>query len=109
MDNREVKGALGTIAFDGKWITITKKGLGFRPAPVRIRAADVISTRLKRGNRFNNGYVQFLLSGSSAAGEHQGLNVVHRPSYEDPHSLSFRYKANDAMEKLVAAVEQARG
>ena len=103
----EVQGALGTISFDGEWITITKKGLGFRPAPVRIRAADVVSTRLKRGNRFINGYVQFLLSGSSAAGTHQGLKMGGRPSYEDPHSLSFRYKNNDAMEQLVAAVEQA--
>jgi hypothetical protein len=105
----EVTGVLGTISFDGEWITITKKGLGFRPAPVRIRAADVISTRFKRGNQFINGYVQFLLAGSGAAGEHQGLKMGSRPSYEDPHSLSFRYKNNDAVEKLVAAVEQARG
>ena len=105
----EVQGALGTISFDGEWITITKKGLGFKPAPVRIRAADVISTRLKRGNRFINGYVQFLLPGSGAAGMHQSLKAGGRPSFEDPHSLSFRYKNNDAMEELVAAVEQARG
>ncbi|MFG2352581.1 DUF4429 domain-containing protein [Streptomyces sp. NPDC048521] len=104
----EVQGALGTISFDGEWITITKKALGFRPAPVRIRAADVISTRLKRGNPFINGYVQFLLPGSSGAGEHQGLKLGGRPSYEDPHSLSFRYKHNAAVEQLVAAVEQAR-
>jgi hypothetical protein len=32
-----------------------------------------------------------------------------RPPYEDPHSLSIPRKSNDAAEKLVAAVEQARG
>jgi hypothetical protein len=104
----EVKGVLGSISFDGEWITIAKTPLGFKPAPVRIRAADVTSTRFKPGNRFVNGYVQFLLAGSSAAGTHQGLNMGGRPSYEDPHSLSFRYKSNADVEQLVAAVEQAR-
>ncbi|MFF4791825.1 DUF4429 domain-containing protein [Streptomyces sp. NPDC001276] len=105
----EVKGVLGTIAFDGEWITITKTPAGQRPAPVRIRAADVTGTRFKPGSRLMHGYVQFLLPGSLAAGEKPGLASGGRPPYGDPNSLSIPRKSNDAAEKLVAAVEQARG
>jgi hypothetical protein len=105
----DVKGVLGTISFDGEWITITKTPVGARPAPVRIRAADVTGTRFKPGTRLFHGYVQFALPGSLAAGERSGLMQGGRPPYEDPHSLSIPRKSNDAAEKLVAAVEQARG
>lgn len=105
----EVKGVLGTIAFDGEWITITKTPAGTRPAPVRLRAADITGTRFKPGSLLFHGYVQFLLPGSIAAGEKGGLAQGGRPPYSDPHSLSIPRKANAAAEKLVAAVEQARG
>lgn len=105
----DVKGVLGTISYDGEWITITKTPVGSRPAPVRLRAADITGTRFKPGSRLFHGYVQFLLPGSSAAGESKGLFSGGRPPYEDPHSLSIPRKSNDAAEKLVAAIEQARG
>ncbi|MDR3083779.1 MAG: DUF4429 domain-containing protein [Streptomyces sp.] len=104
----EVKGVLGTIAFDGEWITITKTPVGSRPAPVRIRAADVTGTRYKPGSLLFHGYVQFLLPGSIAAAEKNGIALGGRPPYEDPHSLSIPRKSNAVAEKLVAAVEQAR-
>lgn len=105
----DVKGVLGSISFDGEWITITKTPVGPNPAPVRIRAADVTGTRFKAASRLFHGYVQFVLPGSHAAGEKGGLSHGGRPPYEDPHSLSIPRKSNDAAEKLVAAVEQARG
>ena len=104
----DVKGVLGNISFDGEWITISKTPAGVKPAPVRFRAADVTGTRFKPASRLFLGYVQFLLPGSLAAGEKSGLSRGGRPPYEDPHSLSIRRKGNDAAEKLVAAVEQAR-
>jgi hypothetical protein len=104
----DVKGVQGTISFDGEWVTITKTPIGARPAPVRIRTADVTGTRFKPGSRLFHGYVQFLLPGSLAAGEKSGVTHGGRPPYEDPHSLSIPCKSNDATEKLVAAVEQAR-
>jgi hypothetical protein len=107
MDIR-VKGVLGTISFDGEWVTITKTTIGARPAPVRLRAADITGTRFKPGSRLFHGYVQFVLPGSSAAGERKGLAQGGRPPYEDPHSLSIPRRSNDAAEKLVAAIEQAR-
>jgi hypothetical protein len=104
----DVKGVLGTITFDGEWVTITKTPVGPRPAPVRIRAADITGTRFKAGTRLVHGYVQFVLPGSTAAGEKTGLMLGGRPPYTDPHSLSIPRTSNDAAEKLVAAVEQAR-
>ena len=105
----EVRGVQGTVAFDGEWITITKTPIGQQSAPVRIRAADVTGTRFKKATRLMHGYVQFVLPGAAAAGEKGGLMHGGRPPASDPHSLSIPHKSNDAAEKLVAAVEQARG
>ena len=104
----DVKGILGTISYDGEWVTITKTPVGSRPAPVRLRAADITGTRFKPGSRLFHGYVQFLLPGSTAAPARKGGMSAGRPPYEDPHSLSIPRKANDAAEKLIAAIEQAR-
>lgn len=105
----QVKGVLGSISFDGEWITITKTPVGPKPAPVRIRAADISGTRFKAATLLMHGYVQFVLPGSLAAGEKGGILHAGRPPYEDPHSLSIPRKSNGLAEKLVAAVEQARG
>ncbi|MGW4223036.1 DUF4429 domain-containing protein [Streptomyces bauhiniae] len=106
--NIEVRGVLGRISFDGEWITITKTPAGPKPAPLRIRAADVTGTRFKPGSLLFHGYVQFLLPGSLAAGERKGIAFGGRPPYSDPHSLSISRKHSAAAEKLLAAVEQAR-
>ncbi len=105
----DVKGVQGTVSFDGEWITITKTPVGPKPAPVRIRATDVTGTRFKRATRLMHGYVQFVLPGSTAAGEKSGMMQGGRPHASDPHSLSIPHKSNDLAEKLIAAVEQARG
>jgi hypothetical protein len=105
----DVKGVQGSISFDGEWITITKKEIGAQPREFRIRAADVTGTRLKPATRLFHGYVQFVLPGSAPAIEEKGLMAGGRPPHSDPHSLSIPYRSNDAAEKLMAAVEQARG
>lgn len=104
-----VKGVMGSISFDGEWITITKKEVGQQQRQFRIRAADVTGTRLKPATRLFHGYVQFVLPGSAPATEDKGLMAGGRPPQSDPHSLSIRHGANEAAAKLVAAVEQAKG
>lgn len=105
----EVKGVLGSVSFDGEWITITKTPMGMRPAPMRLRAADVVATRYKPGRALVYGYVQFVLADSGPRAEKPvGLLVGGRPPYEDPYSLSVPRKSNEGMQKLVAAVERAR-
>lgn len=104
-----VKGVMGSVSFEDGWITITKKQAGQQDRQFRIRAADVTGTRLKPATRLFHGYIQFLLPGSAPATETKGLFTGGRPPQSDPHSLSIRHNANDAAEKLVAAVEAARG
>ena len=105
----DIKGVQGSIEFDGEWITIVKKQLGQPEARFRIRAADVTGTRLKPATRLFHGYVQFVLPGSAPAPEAGGVLASGRPPQSDPHSLSIPRSANEAAEKLIAAVEQARG
>ncbi|WP_435601451.1 DUF4429 domain-containing protein [Streptomyces sp. C10-9-1] len=104
----DVKGVMGSVQFDGDWITITKTAVGQQDREYRIRAADVTGTRLKPGTRLFHGYVQFLVSGSLPAEESRGVLSAGRPPQSDPHSLSIPRKSNDAAAKLVTAVEQAR-
>ena len=105
----DVKGVLGSVSFDGEWVTITKKPVGQQPQEFRIRAADITGTRFKPGTRLFHGYVQFLVPGSAPAEESKGLLAGGRPPQGDPHSLSIPRKSTDAAQKLLAAVEQARG
>ncbi|KOU30223.1 hypothetical protein ADK53_28845 [Streptomyces sp. WM6373] len=106
----DVKGVLGRIGFDGEWITITKTPIGPKPAPIRIRAADVTATRMKPGSRLFHGYVQFVLPDNRpVAVKPSGSFGGGRPPYGDPYSLSIPRRSNEAAAKLVAAVEQARG
>lgn len=104
----DVKGVMGSISFDGEWITITKQEVGQQQRQFRIRAADVTGTRLKPATRLFHGYVQFVLPGSAPATEERGLMAGGRPPHSDPHSLSIRRGANDAAQKLMHAIEQAR-
>lgn len=99
---------LGSIRFDGVWITIVKKEIGGQPREFRIRAADVTGTRFKPATWAMHGYVQFVVPGSAPAPEKQGVFGGGRPHYNDPHSNSIPRKSNAAAEELVRAVEQAR-
>ncbi|WP_433570202.1 DUF4429 domain-containing protein [Streptomyces sp. CA-251247] len=109
MDVMRVKGVQGIIEFDGTTIVITKKGVGQRPREFRILADEVTGTHFKPGNWAFNGYVRFVLPGSLPAPESKSLISGGRPPHTDPHSLSIRRGANEAAEKLIAAVERARG
>ncbi|NML55400.1 hypothetical protein HHL19_16650 [Streptomyces sp. R302] len=104
-----VPGVLGRIDFDGEWVTITKKEVGQTARETRIRAADVTSTRMKPATWAFHGYVQLVVPGTLPAAEVRGPLVGGRPPQSDPYSLSIRRKHNAVAEKLLAAVERARG
>lgn len=104
----QVKGVLGSISFDGEWITITKKPFGERATDHRISVRDVSGTTLKPGNLLFHGYVQFLIPGIQAARENRNPLTGGRPPYSDRNSLSIPRRSNAAATKLVAAVEEAR-
>lgn len=103
-----VQGIQGSIAFDGEWVTVTKKRAGSPAVEHRIRAADISGTTLKPASRLFHGYVQFLLPGALAAPERRGGMASGRPPATDRNSLSIPHGSNEAAAKLVAAVEAAR-
>lgn len=103
----KVDGVMGSVEFDGEWITITKRAAGSQPVIHRLTVRDISGTTCKPGTRLFHGYVQFLTPGAVAAGEARGL-AGGRPPHSDRNSLSIRRRNNDAAAKLVAAVEEAR-
>lgn len=103
-----VKGVLGTITFDGEWVTITKKEIGKRAVEHRLNVRGITGTTYKPGNWAFHGYVQFLLPGSLPKPEKKGLMLGGRPPYSDRNSLSIPRRSNQAAAKLVAAIEEAR-
>lgn len=105
----DVKGVMGSISFDGEWITITKKEIGAQSVSHRLSVRDITGTTLKPATRLFHGYVQFLLPGELPAHEKKGLMLGGRPPHSDRNSLSIPRRSNDGATKLVAAVEEARG
>lgn len=104
----EIKGVQGTASFDGEWITITKRVIGQQTRTFRLRASEITGTRLKPATRLLHGYLQFVLPGSRAAAESDGLLTGGRPPHSDPHSLSIPRRSNGPAKELMAAVEAAR-
>lgn len=102
----EIAGVLGSIHFDGTWITIVKKPAGQRATESRIRAADVSAIHARAATRLFHGYVQFVVPGGIPAPVAAGAGG--RPPYSDPHSLSLPYRSNEGAEELIRAVEAAR-
>ena len=100
----EAKGILGSITFDGQWVTIAKRGFG--PAMKGARRLNILqisSITLKPATHLVNGYIQFTLAGTTAANVRQ----TGRPKPEDPDAVSFRHKDNDRFQQLQQAVESA--
>lgn len=100
----EAKGNLGSITFDGQWVTIAKRGFG--PAMKgtrRLNIRQISSITLKPATHLVNGYIQFTLAGTAAANVRQ----TGRPQPDDPDSVSFRHKDNDSFRQLQHAVESA--
>lgn len=104
----DVKGVMASISFDGDWITITKREVGKTDRQHRISVRDVTGITFKPGNRLFHGYIQFLVPGSTPAAELKGAFLGGRPPHSDLNSLSIARKHNDAAEKIVAAIEEAR-
>lgn len=104
-----VKGVMAEVAFDGQWITITKKAVGQQDRHHRISVRDISGTTYKPASRLFHGYVQFLIPGAGAASEKKGLLWGGRPPQTDRNSASIPHRSNDAAAKLVAAVEEALG
>ena len=104
----EVQGILGSIIFDGRWVTITKRGQSVTMKGVwKLELSQISSITLKPATRLYHGYIQFTVPGTSAAPVLKSGLAAGRPSREDRDSLSFSHKNNDDFLKLQEAVEAA--
>lgn len=104
----DVKGVQASISFDGEWITIVKKALGQPDRPTRVNVRSISGATIKPATRLFHGYIQLAVPGSVQAAERKGLMLGGRPPHDDPHSLSIPHRSNDAAQKIVAAIEEAR-
>jgi len=95
-----VRGHLGSIAFDGQTVIITKRAKGSTRIPVgSIQAVTLEKAGL--GMRA----VRFAVGGGTLADKARN---THKEFASDPYALTFKSKALPEFEALVQLVEAAR-
>jgi Domain of unknown function (DUF4429)/Short C-terminal domain len=106
----EAHGILGSVAFDGQWVTITKRGTGqTMKGARRLSVSQISSITFKPATALYHGYIQFTVAGTPAAGVRESGLAAGRPPREDRDSLSFSKKKNSDFLRLQEAVESAIG
>lgn len=105
MNLRQVDGYTGQVVFDGKTVTISRKGamaklsFGFA-GEKRIPVSNIISVQYKEASAMLNGYIQF----ATAAGESVGSLAA---ATQDENSVVFTKSQNSAFAQLREQVESA--
>jgi len=103
-----VEGLLGSVSFDGAFVTIAKKGHGAAMHGARrIPVHQITSIRGKPGTTLMHGYIQFTIAGAPSASVQVGGLASGRPDRTDPDSLSYSKAKNADFARLQAAIEQA--
>ncbi|AYN58782.1 hypothetical protein PBI_POLKA_25 [Arthrobacter phage Polka] len=94
-----VKGFNGTLSFDGRTVTIERKGAG----RTRLQLDAIKSVEFKKGGLLV-GYVKF----------HTGADVDNRKVrnkaqalLQDPHAVTLQWTSNKPMAELVEQIEAA--
>jgi hypothetical protein len=104
----EAHGILGSVAFDGQWVTITKRGTGqTMKGTRRLSVSQITSITFKPATALYHGYIQFTVAGTPAAAVRKSGLAAGRPSREDRDSLSFPKKKNSDFLRLQEAVQSA--
>lgn len=102
---RQIDGYTGQVVFDGKTVTISRKGamakinFGFA-GEKRIPVSNIISVQYKEASAMLNGYIQF----ATAAGESVGSLAA---ATQDENSVVFTKSQNSAFAGLREQVESA--
>jgi hypothetical protein len=103
-----VEGPLGRISFDGRWVTVTKDGHGPRmKGSKRLHISQITAVVVRPANRLYHGYIQLHVRGQSTAPVTMFGLAAGRPHREDPYSMSFSHKRNDAVANLKHLLEDA--
>ncbi|MGW5557043.1 caspase, EACC1-associated type [Micromonospora sp. NPDC003944] len=103
------KGLLGSVQFDGEWITVRWRGFG--PAlkkDQQIHLSQVTELAMRPGTVFFHGYLQVVHQGRPPAPVRWGGRFGGRPPLGDPDSMPFSLRQNDAFTALHDAIQIAR-
>jgi len=103
------KGHNGTVTFDGKFLTIERKGFLARTSvgkgTKRIPLASITAVQWKPAGSVVNGFIQFSLGGGTEARSRFGFQTTS--AVQDENSVIFIKKQMPEFERLRSRVEQA--
>lgn len=103
-----VKGILGSIDFDGRTVSIRKDGFSPRMKGVQtIPVTQVEHVIVKAATSMVHGYIQLVTRHRTPASEVRFSAAFGRPHREDPDSMSFPRRANDEINELKTAIDNA--
>ena len=105
----EVKGHNGQIAFDGQYVTITRRGILGRMSvgkgEKRFHIGQISSVQWKPAGPFVNGFIQFATAGGNERRSKFGSQTSS--AVHDENSVLFTIKQRAAFEELRKHVEAA--
>jgi hypothetical protein len=105
----EVKGHTGTVRFDGRTITIIRRGFVARATvgkgEKQIPLAHVTAVQFKPAGPMMNGFIQFTVGGSVERRSRFGRQS--RDAIQDENSVAFHYAQRKAFEELRDVVQAA--
>lgn len=108
-DAIEVKGYNGTVIFDGRSITILRKGFLARSTigkgEKQIPLAHVTAVQFKPAGPIMNGFIQFTVGGGNEPRSRAGSQT--HTAVRDENSVIFHYAQRKAFEELRDAVKAA--
>lgn len=103
----EAHGVNGQVAFDGMFVTITRKGLAARATvgkgEKRIPVRSVAAVQWKPAGFATNGYIQFTVSGGNENRARFGKQTVD--AAKDENSVVFSKGHQGEFEALRSAIE----
>lgn len=103
-----IKGILGTIDFDGQTVLIRKDGYGPRMKGVQtIPVTQIEHVIVKAATSMVHGYIQVVTRHRTPAPEVRFGTAFGRPHREDPDSMSFPRRANNEINELKTAIDNA--
>jgi len=106
----EVKGHNGTIEFDGRSVTIKRKGMLARvtsgKGEKQIPLASITAVQWKPAGAMVDGFIQFALAGAIESEGRAGSATSNAGKYEN--SVLFTKRQMPQFEELRRAIEMAR-
>ncbi|GGV36829.1 hypothetical protein GCM10010293_40320 [Streptomyces griseoflavus] len=105
----EVKGHNGQIAFDGQYVTITRKGilgrLSVGKGEKRFHISQISSVQWKPAGPLVNGFIAFSAAGGNERRSRFGSQTSN--AVNDENSVIFTTRQKTAFEELRKAIEAA--